>query len=119
LGIKISAIEALKYPWFNNVLKEIHNINNIKKEMMINIKNFNLNYEFKIMVLKYLINKEKKIYKEVLYAVDINNNGFILQQTYDLMNINITIVKINYLFNILPKNNNLGMDYIIISQTYF
>ena len=114
-----SASEALKYPWFNNVLKETHNINNIKKEIMINIKNFNINYEFKKMVLKYLINnltdEEKKIYKEAFYAVDINHNGFILPQelkhTYDLMNINITIDQINYLFNILPQNKNLGMGY--------
>ena len=114
-----SASEALKYPWFNNVLKETHNINNIKKEIMINIKNFNINYEFKKMVLKYLINnlteEEKKIYKEAFYAVDINHNGFILPQelkhTYDLMNISITIDQINYLFNILPQNKNLGMGY--------
>ena len=114
-----SASEALKYPWFNNVLKETHNINNIKKEIMINIKNFNINYEFKKMVLKYLINnltiEEKKIYKEAFYAVDINHNGFILPQelkhTYDLMNISITIEQINYLFNILPQNKNLGMGY--------
>ena len=114
-----SASEALKYPWFNNVLKETHNINNIKKEIMINIKNFNINYEFKKMVLKYLINnltdEEKKIYKEAFYAVDFNHNGFILPQelkhTYDLMNIDITIEQINYLFNILPQNKNLGMGY--------
>ena len=71
------------------------------------------------MVLKYLINnltdEEKKIYKEAFYAVDFNHNGFILPQelkhTYDLMNIDITIEQINYLFNILPQNKNLGMGY--------
>ena len=68
---------------------------------MINIKNFNINYEFEKMVLKYLIYKEKKIYKEAFYADDINHNGFVLPQqlkhTYDLMNINITIGQNNYL----------------------
>ena len=71
------------------------------------------------MVLKYLINnltdEEKKIYKEAFYAVDYNHNGFILplelKRTYDLMEINITIDQINYLFNILPQNKNLGMGY--------
>ena len=114
-----SASEALKHPWFINVLKETHNINNIKKEILLNIKNFNINYEFKQMVLKYLINflteEEKKVYKESFYAVDFNHSGFIrpqeLKQAYDLMKIDITQEQINYLFDILPKNKKLGMGY--------
>ena len=114
-----SASEALKHPWFNNLLKEIHNFNNIKKEILINIKNFNINIKFKQMVLKYLINilteEEKKTYKAAFYAVDFNHNGFILpqelKQVYDSLKIDITEDQINYLFNILPKNKKLGMGY--------
>ena len=47
-----SACEALKHPWFVNELKEIHNFNCIKKEILINVKNFNINYKFKQMVFK-------------------------------------------------------------------
>ncbi len=114
-----SASEALKHPWFSNVLKEIHNFDNIKKEILINIKNFNINYIFKKMVLKYLINtltdEEKKTYKAAFYAVDYNHNGFILpqelKQVYDSLKIDITDEQINYLFDILPKNKKLGMGY--------
>ena len=114
-----SASEALNHSWFNNVLKEVHNFNNIKKEILINIKNFNINYKFKKMVLKYLINslteEEKKIYKDAFYAIDFNHNGFIrpqeLKHSYDLMKIDITDEQIDYLFHILPNNKKLGMGY--------
>ena len=114
-----SAGEALKHPWFSNVLKEIHNLNGIKKEILINVKNFNINYQLKKMVLKYLINTltedEKKSYKDAFYAVDFNHNGFILpeelKQAYNLLKINVTDEQINNLFNILPKNKKLGIGY--------
>ena len=114
-----SASEALNHPWFNNVLKEVHNFNNIKKEILINIKNYNINDKFKKMVLKYLINKlneeEKSIYKAAFYAIDFNHNGFIrpqeLKHSYDLLKIDITDEQIEYLFNILPYNKKLGMGY--------
>jgi calcium-dependent protein kinase len=114
-----SASEALNHPWFANVLKEVHNSNSIKKEILINIKNFNINDKFKKMVLKYLINslteEEKSIYKSAFYAVDFNHNGFIrpqeLRHSYDLMKIDITDEQIENLFNILPNNKQLGMGY--------
>ena len=114
-----SAYEALKQPWFSNALKELHDFNNIKKEIFINVKNYNINYKFKQMVLKYLINtlteEEKKVYKAAFYAVDFNHNGFILpeelKQSYDLMKIDITEEQINYLFSILPYNKKLGIGY--------
>ena len=114
-----SAGEALKHPWFANALKEIHNLNGIKKEILINVKNFNINYQFKQMVLKYLINtlteEEKKSYKDAFYAVDFSHNGFILpeelKQAYDLLKINVTDEQINNLFNILPQKKKLGIGY--------
>ena len=114
-----SANEALKHSWFTNALKELHDFNNIKKEIFINVKNYNINYKFKQMVLKYLINtiteEEKKVYKAAFYAVDFNHNGFILpeelKQSYDLMKIDITEERINYLFSILPYNKKLGIGY--------
>ena len=71
------------------------------------------------MVLKYLINilteEEKKAYKSVFYAVDFNHNGFILPEelkhSYEILKIDVTEEQINYLFEILPKNKNLGIGY--------
>ena len=116
-----SAQEALNHIWFSNVKNEIHNNKNIKKEILLNIKDFNINYEFKQMVLKYLINnklsyEEKKVFKDAFYALDFNHNGFIiesdLKKAFDLFNINIDEKQINYLFNILPENKNLGLGFI-------
>ena len=116
-----SAQEALNHIWFSNVKNEIHNNKNIKKEILLNIKDFNINYEFKQMVLKYLINnklsyEEKKVFKDAFYALDFNHNGFIiesdLKKAFDLFNINIDEKQINHLFNILPENKNLGLGFI-------
>ncbi len=116
-----SAQEALNHIWFSNVKNEIHNNKNIKKEILLNIKDFNINYEFKQMVLKYLINnklsyEEKNIFKDAFYALDFNHNGFIiesdLKKAFDLFNINIDEKQINHLFNILPENKNLGLGFI-------
>ena len=114
-----SACEALNHQWFTIILKEIHDFSRIKKEILINVKNFNINYKFKQMVLKYLINilteEEKKAYKSVFYAVDFNHNGFILPEelkhSYEILKIDVTEEQINYLFEILPKNKNLGIGY--------
>ena len=116
-----SAQEALNHIWFSNVKNEIHNNKNIKKEILLNIKDFDINYEFKQMVLKYLINnklsyEEKKVFKDAFYALDFNHNGFIiesdLKKAFDLFNINIDEKQINHLFNILPENKNLGLGFI-------
>ena len=115
-----SAQEALNHIWFSNVAKEIHNYKKINKEILLNIKEFNINYEFKQMVLKYLINNkishiEKQMFKDAFYALDFNHNGFIieldLKKAFDLFNINIEEKQINHLFNILPNNKNLGLGF--------
>ena len=115
-----SAQEALNHIWFSNVAKEIHNNKKINKEILLNIKEFNINYEFKQMVLKYLINNkisdiEKQMFKDTFYALDFNHNGFIiesdLKKAFELFNINIDENQINHLFNILPDNKNLGLGF--------
>ena len=115
-----SAQEALNHIWFSNVAKEIHNNKKINKEILLNIKEFNINYEFEQMVLKYLINNkisdiEKQMFKDTFYALDFNHNGFIiesdLKKAFDLFNINIDENQIYHLFNILPNNKNLGLGF--------
>jgi calcium-dependent protein kinase len=115
-----SASEALKHPWFIKVIKETHNFKKINKDILLNIKDFNIKYQFQQMVLKYLINnklsrKEKEIFKDSFYALDFNHNGFIieldLKKAFDLFNINIEEKQINHLFNILPNNKNLGLGF--------
>ena len=115
-----SAKEALKHPWFATVIKETHNFKKIKKELLINIKDFNINNQFKQMVLKYLINSklshdEMQIFKASFYALDFNHNGFILEQdlkqAFDLFKIDINEEQITHLFNILPENKNLGFGF--------
>ena len=116
-----SASEALKHPWFVNVIKETHNFKKIKKEILLNIKNFNINHQFQQMVLKYLINsklshEEKQIFKASFYALDFNHNGFIIEQdlkkVFDLFKIDIDEKQISHLFNVLPENKNLGLGFV-------
>ena len=115
-----SAKEALNHPWFANVIKDIHNNKKIKKEILLNIRTFNINCVFKKIVMKYLINnklseEEKQIFKDTFYALDFNHNGFItqgdLKQAFDLFNIDIEEKQLNHLFNILPENKNLGLGF--------
>ena len=115
-----SAREAINHPWFSIVIKEIHNYKKIKKEILLNIKEFNINYLFKQIVLKYLINnklsdEEKQIFKASFYALDFNHNGFIieddLKKAFDLFDIDIDEKQITHLFNILPENKNLGLGF--------
>ena len=115
-----SAKEALNHPWFSNVIKEIHNYKKIKKEILLNIKKFNINYIFKKIVMKYLINnkiteEEKQIFKDSFYALDFNHNGFItqsdLKKAFNIFNIDIEEKQLNHLFNILPEYKNLGLGF--------
>jgi calcium-dependent protein kinase len=115
-----SASEALKHPWFTKVIKETHNFKKINKDILLNIKDFNINYQFQQMVLKYLINnklshKEKQIFKDSFYALDFNHNGFIIEEdlkkVFELFNIYIEESQIKHLFNILPDNKNLGLGF--------
>jgi calcium-dependent protein kinase len=115
-----SASEALKHPWFIKVIKETHNFKKINKDILLNIKDFNIKYQFQQMVLKYLINnklsrKEKEIFKDSFYALDFNHNGFIieddLKKAFDLFDIDIDEKQITHLFNILPENKNLGLGF--------
>ena len=115
-----SASEALKHPWFIKVIKETHNFKKINKDILLNIKDFNIKYQFQQMVLKYLINnklsrKEKEIFKDSFYALDFNHNGFIIEEdlkkVFDLFNIDIAEEQVNHLFNILCDNKNLGLGF--------
>ena len=115
-----SAREALQHPWFANVIKKTHNFKKIKKEILLNIKDFNVNFQFQQMVLKYLVNnklshEEKQIFTASFYALDFSHNGFIIEQdlkkVFDLFNIDIDEKQISHLFNILPENKNLGLGF--------
>ena len=78
----------------------------INKEILLNIKEFNINYEFEQMVLKYLINNkisdiEKQMFKDSFYALDFNHNGFIIEitsseLTYFLPILNKALFKLSY-----------------------
>ena len=115
-----SASEALKHPWFANVIKKTHDFKKIKKEILLNIKDFNIKFQFQQMVLKYLVDnklshEEKQIFTASFYALDFNHNGFILEQdlkkAFDLFRIDIDEEQISLLFNILPENKNLGLGF--------
>jgi len=115
-----SASEALEHPWFKNVIKKTHNFKKIKKEILINIKDFKMNFQFHHLVLKYLVNnklshEEKQIFTASFYALDFNHNGFIIEQdlkkVFDLFKIDIDEAQISNLFNILPENKNLGLGF--------
>ena len=115
-----SASEALEHPWFKNVIKKTHNLKKIKKEILLNIKDFNMNFQFQQMVLKYLVNnklshEEKQIFTATFYALDFNHNGFIIEQdlkkVFDLFKIDIDEAQISHLFDVLSENKNLGLGF--------
>ena len=115
-----SASEALEHPWFKNVIKKTHNFKKIKKEILLNIKDFNMNFQFQQMVLKYLVNnklshEEKQIFTATFYALDFNHNGFIIEQdlkkVFDLFKIDIDEAQISHLFDVLSENKNLGLGF--------
>ena len=114
-----SASKAVDHPWFNNVVKETHNLKNLPKNILINIKNFDIVDKFKQMIIKYLINRmngdEINIYKKSFYALNYYHNGWIepseLKKGFKLANIDITDEEIKYLYSIIIQPHKGGMDY--------
>ena len=115
-----SASKAVEHKWFTNVLKETHSVKNLPKNILINIKNFNIVDNFKQMIIKYLINtmngeEEINIYKNAFYALNFNHNGWIepseLKKGYMLSNIDITDEEIDYLYSIIVEHPKEGIDY--------
>ena len=115
-----SASKAVEHIWFSNVVKETHSLKNLPKNILINIKNFNIEDKFKQMIIKYLINtmnggEEINIYKNAFYALNYYHNGWIepseLKKGYMLSNIDITDEEIEYLYSIIVHPSKGGIDY--------
>jgi len=115
-----SASKAVDHIWFSNVLKETHSVKNLPKNILINIKNFNIVDKFKQMIIKYLINtmnggEEINIYKNAFYALNYYHNGWIepseLKKGYMLANIDITDEEIDYLYSIIDQSSKGGIGY--------
>jgi calcium-dependent protein kinase len=115
-----SASKAVEHKWFSNVLKETHSLKNLPKNILINIKNFNIVDKFKQMIIKYLINtmnggEEINIYKNAFYALNYYHNGWIepseLKKGYTLSKIDIKDEEIEYLYSIIVENSKSGIDY--------
>jgi calcium-dependent protein kinase len=115
-----SASKAVEHIWFSSVLKEIHSVKNLPKNILINIKNFNIIDKFKQMIIKYLINtmnggEEINIYKNAFYALNYYHNGWIepseLKKGFMLSKIEITDEEIDYLYSIIDQSSKGGIDY--------
>ena len=114
-----SAIKALDHPWFTNVLNATHRLQNLKPDILISIKNFNIKQRFKQMIIKHLLTTMKKdelkVYKSAFFAIDFFHNGCIeepeLKKAFELKKIEITEEEINRLFKILDQNLKGAIDY--------
>ena len=115
-----SATEAIKHNWFKSVIAKIHNLKNVPKYILENIKNFDIDDKFKQMIIKYMINnincgEINNEYKNCYYALDFNHNGWIeiseLKKIFELSKINISEEQINKIYNIIDQNNKGGIDY--------
>ena len=115
-----SASKAVEHKWFKNVVKETHSLKNLPKNILINIKNFDIEDKFKQMIIKYLINTmnggdEINIYKNAFYALNYYHNGWIepseLKKGYMLSGIDITDEEIEYLYSIIVHPSKGGIDY--------
>ena len=115
-----SASEAIKHNWFKDVIEKIHNLKNVRKDILENIKNFDIDDKFKQMIIKYMINNisdpEKiNIYKNAYYALDLNHTGWIeideLRKVFQLSNINISEEKINNIYYLIDQTKKGGIDY--------
>ena len=115
-----SASKAVEHKWFSNVVKETHSLKNLPKNILINIKNFDIEDKFKQMIIKYLINTmnggdEINIYKNAFYALNYYHNGWIepseLKKGYMLSGIDITDEEIDYLYSIIVHPSKGGIDY--------
>ena len=119
-GIKRpSAVKALDHPWFTNVLNATHRLQNLKPDILMNIKNFNIKIRFKQMIIKHLLTsmkkEELKVYKNAFFAIDFFHNGCIeepeLKKAFELKKIEITDEEIKLLFKILDQNLKGAIDY--------
>ena len=114
-----SAIKALDHPWFTNVLNETHRVQNLRADILLNIKNFKIKQKFKQIIMKYLLNsmeeEELKIYKSAFFAIDFFHNGCVeqpeLKKAFELKNIPITDEEIRHLYKILDQNLKGAFDY--------
>ena len=114
-----SAIKALDHPWFTNVLNATHRQQNLREDILMNIKNFNIKQKFKQMIIKHLLTymnrEELKVYKNAFFAIDFFHNGCIeepeLKKAFKLKNIEITDEEINHLFKIMDQNFKGAIDY--------
>ena len=114
-----SAIKALDHPWFANVLNETHRVQNLRADILLNIKNFKIKQKFKQMIMKYLLNTmdedQLKIYKSAFFAIDFFHNGCVeqpeLKKAFELKKIPITDEEISHLYKILDQNLKGAMDY--------
>ena len=114
-----NAVQALDHPWFTDVLNESHSMQNLRADIMMNIKNFRIKQKFKQMVMKYLIycmnEEEVKVYKSAFFAIDFFHNGCIeppeLKKAFELSNIPITDEEIQHLYKILDQNLKGAFDY--------
>ena len=114
-----SAYKALDHPWFSNVLNATHRLQNLKPDILISIKNFNIKQRFKQMIIKHLLTTMKKdelkVYKSAFFAIDFFHNGCIeepeLKKAFELKKIEITEEEINHLFKILDQNLKGAIDY--------
>ena len=116
---RLSAIKALDHPWFTNVLNETHRVQNLRADILLNIKNFKIKQKFKQMIMKYLLNsmdeEELKIYKSAFFAIDFFHNGCVeqpeLKKAFELKQIPITDEEISHLYTILDQNLKGAIDY--------
>jgi calcium-dependent protein kinase len=114
-----SAIRALDHPWFTNVLNESHKVQNLRADILLNIKNFKIKQKFKQMIMKYLLNtmdeEELKIYKSAFFAIDFFHNGCVeqpeLKKAFEIKDIPITDEEISHLYKILDQNLKGAFDY--------
>ena len=114
-----NVIKALDHPWFTNVLNATHRLQNLREDILINIKNYNIKKKFKQMIIKHLLTSmnrdELKIYKNVFFAIDFTHNGCIepheLKKAFELKKIAITEEEINHLFKIMDQNLKGAIDF--------
>ena len=114
-----SACEALQHPWFHCLLSEIHNKNNLTKNILLNLKKFDMKALFMKIIMKYLVNmlseKELKQYKMAFYAMDIKHNGTIeeteLETAFKEGGVEISKEEVKRIISLVDENGKGSIDY--------